>query len=800
MTSIKDIRRKRLRLQRQRANRQDKSNTGAPKVEAVVPKLDSDKSHHEPAAQAASPDGFAVSGFDGGAQPPARPNGEHGTGSCAPIDGSTTAGDLGPKPGMELTNTPIDREPALNASISPGGEAHDQEPEGATDHALEANAASARHNADPPGGAVTPTTAANTNDQGAEMDAASHRNPGHPDVGTPPQTAALEENSQEGDKMEPAGGSEPEMTAAQRVTDESRVESSNFSPGKNLIIPDGEESLVASLASQISENWQREGIDAVMNTARRCAEANSRLTAAQKRDLIKQLPFKGPAFSKYVQDGNDSRLTAPEIQRMLPPHYTKIYDITLLTDAELHQAISEGVITPDMKRTKLAKWCQAKREAASQTRQLPERRPDGTNPTIIATLLEAPTRPASPEVPDGAAQSEPTVASMSGDGAPDPRRVDPATSSEIGAAAMLDAPPTTMPVAYLWSPYIPIPGVTVIVGSHTSAIDLIVIKCAASIITRAAWPDRGRPPIGHVLWATAEPDAESPVRLHLQALEANGFSFHFAISETDDHSLPIHHFSTDLYRLRQELSDLGNITLVVVDCFRPYLAFVEVELRMRRFRPALAALGELSAEFGVSIIVPFPLPYRSNSGTLKDGIDAVVSLSEIGTAFVIEGDGHHGTMVLRKCPSGANLGGRFPFHVKCAGNSYESIEWDPASAARRPTEPSTRDAEPNPLGELPAVSGSTIADVPIPATANSAGGADQPAAGEKPAVALSETPKAPAAEVIGSADVNASKPRLTLRNPPTSKIEPPPPVRRNPASLERALGFGSEPNDDADGK
>jgi hypothetical protein len=129
------------------------------------------------------------------------------------------------------------------------------------------------------------------------------------------------------------------------------------------------------------------------------------------------------------------------------------------------------------------------------------------------------------------------------------------------------------------------------VGSRTSAIDLIVIKSAASIITRAAWPDRERPPIGHVLWATAEPDTESPVREHLQALEANGLTFHFARSETDDHSLPIHHFSANLHRLRREISELGNITLVVADYFRPYLVSGDLGLDMRRFRAALAALA-----------------------------------------------------------------------------------------------------------------------------------------------------------------------------------------------------------------
>jgi hypothetical protein len=181
------------------------------------------------------------------------------------------------------------------------------------------------------------------------------------------------------------------------------------------------------------------------------------------------------------------------------------------------------------------------------------------------------------------------------------------------------------------SPYIPIPGVTAIVGSPTSATGLIVVKCAASITTRAAWPDHGLPPIGHVLWGTAEPDTESPMRLHLHALEANGLSVHFVSSGIDDHSLPIHYFSADWHRLRQELFKLGNISLVVADYLRPYLGFGDVGLDIRRFRSALTALGELAAEFGVSVIVPFTLPLRGGSSMLRREMDAVVSLSEIGT-------------------------------------------------------------------------------------------------------------------------------------------------------------------------
>ena len=130
----------------------------------------------------------------------------------------------------------------------------------------------------------------------------------------------------------------------------------DFSPGKN--VPDlgnSEVPSVATYVSAINGEWQR-GVDAFMNAARLCAEANERLTIAQKTELIQALPFGDTAFSKFVQIGTDTRLHAPDIQRLLPPHYTTVYAVTLLTDQELSLAIAENVIHPDMQRAQLERW------------------------------------------------------------------------------------------------------------------------------------------------------------------------------------------------------------------------------------------------------------------------------------------------------------------------------------------------------------------------------------------------------------------------------------------------------------
>jgi hypothetical protein len=162
----------------------------------------------------------------------------------------------------------------------------------------------------------------------------------------------------------------------------------DFSPGENdPDLRNSETPSVATYVSAINGEWQR-GVDAFINAARLCAEANARLTIAQKSVLIQGLPFGETAFSKFVQIGSDARL--PEIQRLLPPHYTTVYAVTLLTDEELKRAIAENVIYPDMKRAELQKWhreLSRKAEHASKPKE-------AASDSAVVGLLIAPTKDA----------------------------------------------------------------------------------------------------------------------------------------------------------------------------------------------------------------------------------------------------------------------------------------------------------------------------------------------------------------------------------------------------------------------
>ena len=176
-----------------------------------------------------------------------------------------------------------------------------------------------------------------------------------------------------------------------------------ISHGKNeLDLQSGEIPSVACYASEIRVNWQR-GVETFMNVARLCADANTRLSEAKKQELMTSLPFGQATFSKFAKFGADTRLT-PEIQRLLPPRYTTMYAVSLLTNEEFDQAIVEKIIHPDLKREELEKWRREQKKSGEEARSSEQA---ANAPTITASEVVENDDPPLPAQPQPALQSEP---------------------------------------------------------------------------------------------------------------------------------------------------------------------------------------------------------------------------------------------------------------------------------------------------------------------------------------------------------------------------------------------------------
>jgi hypothetical protein len=132
---------------------------------------------------------------------------------------------------------------------------------------------------------------------------------------------------------------------------------------------------IRTYANRIRAHWQR-ATASIMEVARLCAEANNRLSAAQKKQLVKVLPFSGPTFSKLAQIGDDRRRHSNRLQKLLPPSYSIIYSVGQLEDGELKAAIKDGIVTPTLKRSELAEWLQRKEHRANTIKPLKSNLPD----------------------------------------------------------------------------------------------------------------------------------------------------------------------------------------------------------------------------------------------------------------------------------------------------------------------------------------------------------------------------------------------------------------------------------------
>lgn len=127
--------------------------------------------------------------------------------------------------------------------------------------------------------------------------------------------------------------------------------------------------VVRAFAETISASWRR-ALGEILAVAGYCAEADAKLTPEQKKELIDLLPFGPSAFSKLVTISKDDRLRRPEIQKLLPPHYTTLHLITTLDEDELSAAVADNVIHAEVKRGTLEKWRKEHRNALQGGQQI----------------------------------------------------------------------------------------------------------------------------------------------------------------------------------------------------------------------------------------------------------------------------------------------------------------------------------------------------------------------------------------------------------------------------------------------
>ena len=108
-------------------------------------------------------------------------------------------------------------------------------------------------------------------------------------------------------------------------------------------------------AVAIAQAWQNT-VDAILEVSKVCADADATLDYPQRMRLITRLPFGRTMFCKLVAIGRTATLHNPEIASCLPPNWTILDLARKLTPAELDDAISKRVLSPNSSRAELKRW------------------------------------------------------------------------------------------------------------------------------------------------------------------------------------------------------------------------------------------------------------------------------------------------------------------------------------------------------------------------------------------------------------------------------------------------------------
>jgi hypothetical protein len=165
--------------------------------------------------------------------------------------------------------------------------------------------------------------------------------------------------------FEAAGGSENSMPQRRTIRAKINVPSTAIESGA-MSVMDGrdlfpgaqsppDQDPITRYAVAIAQAWQKT-VDAILEVSKVCADADATLDYPQRMRLITRLPFGRTMFCKLVAIGRTATLHNPEIASCLPPNWTILDLARKLTPAELDDAISKRVLSPNSSRAELKRW------------------------------------------------------------------------------------------------------------------------------------------------------------------------------------------------------------------------------------------------------------------------------------------------------------------------------------------------------------------------------------------------------------------------------------------------------------
>lgn len=198
--------------------------------------------------------------------------------------------------------------------------------------------------------------------------------------------------------------------------------------------------------------------------------------------------------------------------------------------------------------------------------------------------------------------------------AAEPRQENGTTATETPESATREKPlPFTFrrmsdvqakPIRWLWPGRIARGKVSMLAGHPGLGKSQLTASLAAIVTTGGTWPvDKTSCERGSVIFFSAEDDAEDTIRPRLEAAGADlerVFILDAVLDETGTRPRAFN-LTTDLPRLGEMFSHIGDVALVVIDPITAYLGGTDSH-KNADIRALLSPLGELAAKHGAAVV------------------------------------------------------------------------------------------------------------------------------------------------------------------------------------------------------
>jgi putative DNA primase/helicase len=257
-----------------------------------------------------------------------------------------------------------------------------------------------------------------------------------------------------------------------------------------------------------------------------------------------------------------------------------------------------------------------------------------------------------------------------------------AVDGELATVCVADVEAT--PIEWLWPGRIARGKLTLLAGNPDLGKSQIAIDISARLSQGAMWPDGGAAQAGATIMLSAEDAVADTIRPRLEAAEAELQRIHVVtmVVEKDGRQRSFN-LQEDLGRLRERISKIGDVVLVIVDPITSYMGAKIDSHRTTDVRGVLEPFAALADETKIAVlgITHPPKAAQSNALHAFTGSLAYVAAARLAFLAIEEADTDRRLFLPVKNNIGARapgLGYRLEQTILSSGIVASRVCWDSA--------------------------------------------------------------------------------------------------------------------------